>query len=39
MKRSFIVVILLLANVAAWGAKRLPPWMNELPKAGNTTIM
>ncbi|MCR5822174.1 MAG: hypothetical protein K6F85_04590 [Bacteroidales bacterium] len=39
MKHSFIIIILLLANVAAWGAKRLPPWMNELPKAGNSTIM
>ncbi len=39
MKKTFFIFILMLANVAAWGAKRLPPWMNELPKAGNTTIM
>lgn len=39
MKRTFFIILLLLANVAAWGAKRLPSWMNELPKAGNSTIM
>jgi len=39
MKRTFFIIILLVANVAAWGAKRLPPWMNELPKAGNSTII
>lgn len=38
-KKTFFIIILLVANVAAWGAKRLPPWMNELPKAGNSTIM
>ena len=37
MKRTLFIIILLLANVAAWGAKRLPPWMNELPKPGNST--
>lgn len=39
MRKTFFIVILMVANVAAWGAKRLPPWMNELPKAGNSTIM
>ena len=39
MKRTFFIILLLLANVAAWGAKRQPSWMNELPKAGNSTIM
>ena len=39
MKKTFFIIILLVANVAAWGAKRLPPWMNELPKAGNSTII
>ena len=38
-KKTFFIIILLVANVAAWGAKRLPPWMNELPKAGNSTII
>ena len=39
MKHTFFIFILLLANVAAWGAKRLPPWMNELPRPGNSTYM
>lgn len=39
MKRTLFIIILLLANVAAWGAKRLPPWMNELPKPGNSTYI
>ncbi len=39
MKRTLIIIILLLANVAAWGATRLPPWMNELPKPGNSTYI
>jgi len=39
MKRTHFIIILLLANVAAWGAKRLPPWMNELPKPGNSTYI
>ena len=39
MKRTIFIIVLMLAYVAAWGAKRLPPWMNELPKAGNSTIM
>ena len=38
MKRTIFIIVLMLAYVAAWGAKRLPPWMNELPKAGNPTI-
>lgn len=29
----------MLMSVAAWGAKRLPSWMHELPKPGNNTIM
>ncbi|MCR4828106.1 MAG: hypothetical protein K5864_01435 [Bacteroidales bacterium] len=39
MKRTFFIIILLLTSVVAWGAKRLPSWMNELPKAGNSTIL
>ena len=39
MKRTFFIILLMFANVAAWGDKRLPPWMNELPKAGNSTYM
>jgi hypothetical protein len=39
MKRTFFIILLTFVSVAAWGAKRLPPWMNELPKAGNSTIM
>lgn len=39
MKQSFFIIILLWVGVAAWGAKRLPPWMNELPRPGNSTYM
>ena len=39
MKRTFFIILLMLTSVAAWGAKRLPWWMDELPKAGNSTIM
>ena len=39
MRKTFFIVILMVANVAAWGAKRLPPWMNELPKPGNSTYI
>lgn len=39
MKRTVFIIILMLMSVAAWGAKRLPSWMHELPKPGNNTIM
>ncbi len=39
MKHTLFIFILLLVSVAAWGAKRLPPWMNELPRPGNSTYM
>ena len=39
MKRTFFIILLMLTSVAAWGTKRLPWWMDELPKAGNSTIM
>ena len=39
MKRTFFIIILSFVSIAAWGAKRLPPWMNELPKPGNSTYI
>ncbi len=39
MKRTFFIILLMLTNVAAWSAERLPWWMNELPQAGNSTII
>ena len=39
MKRTLFVILLLWASVAAWGSKRLPSWLHELPQAGNSTIM
>ena len=39
MKHPLFFILLILANVAAWGAKRLPPWMNELPRSGNSTYL
>lgn len=39
MKRTVFIILLTMVSVAAWGTKRLPSWMNELPKAGNSTIM
>ena len=39
MRKTFFIIILFLTAMPLCQAQRLPSWMNELPKAGNNTIV
>ncbi|MBQ9418518.1 MAG: hypothetical protein IJU19_08080 [Bacteroidales bacterium] len=39
MQKTFFTIILMLTAVPLCWAQRLPSWMNELPKASNSTIV